>query len=159
MFNFFSSSKKRKDTQSQKLTLKQAIQQLSASNADSIRNFAKILSDYSDHSHWVAIPMENVITNEVVIFEEQGKLYVGMYSDAPSKRFPIIETDINKLLQIVFATDDIAGIVIDPESTQLYLERDFLRKCLSFCEHHKYLRNFENSIKGNPNSTSSNKSD
>lgn len=147
MFNFFSSSKKHKDPLVQKLTLKQAIQQLNTSNEDSIQNFAKVLADYSDHSHWVAIPMENIITNEVVMFEERGKIYVGMYSDAPSKRFPIAETDINKLFQIVFSMDDIAGIVIDLESTQLYLERDFLQKCLAYCAYQKYLPEADDVVK------------
>ena len=139
MINFFSFSKKHKAAQPQKMTLKQAIQQLNPSNEESIRNFAKILSDYSDRSQWISIPMEDIAANEVVLFEECGKIYVGMYSDAPSKQFSIVETDINKLLHIVFTMDNIAGIVIDPESTQLYLERDFLRKCLTYCEYQKYL--------------------
>lgn len=56
MSNFFSFFKKRKDTQPQKLTLKQAVQQLNQSDAESIQNFAKVLSDYSDHSNWVRFP-------------------------------------------------------------------------------------------------------
>lgn len=147
MINFFSFSKKNTDAQSPKMTLKQTIQQLSPNNEESILNFAKILSDYSDHSDWVAIPMEDISTNEVALFEELGKIYVGMYSDIPSKRFSIVETDINKLFHIVFTMDNIAGIVIDPESTQLYLERDFLRKCLAYCEYQKYLPEADDIIK------------
>lgn len=139
MSNFFSFFKKRKDTPPQKLTLKQAIQHLSISDTESIQIFAKVLADYSDHSNWVAIPMADISTNEVALFEERGKLYAGMYSDVPSMRFSIVETDINKLLHIIFTVDAIAGIVIDPESTALYLERDFLRKCLTYCEYQKYL--------------------
>ena len=147
MSNFFSFFKKRKDTPPQKLTLKQAVQQLNQPDAESIQNFAKVLSDYSDHSNWVAIPMEDISANEVALFEERGKIYVGMYSDVPTERFSITETDINKLLHIVFTMDAIAGIVIDPESTQLYLERDFLRKCLTYCEYQKYLPEADDIVK------------
>lgn len=139
MINFFSFAKKNKEAPPPKMMLKQAIQQLSPSNEKSMQNFAKVLSSFSDHSQWVAIPMEDIATNEIAMFEEHGKIYVGMYSDIPSKRFPVVETDINKLFHIVFTMDVIAGIVIDPESTQLYLERDFLRKCLAYCEYEKYL--------------------
>ena len=139
MINFFSFAKKNKEAPPPKMMLKQAIQQLNPANEKSIQNFAKVLSDYSDHSNWIAIPMEDISTNEVALFEERGNIYVGMYSDIPSKRFSIVETDINKLFHIVFTMDNIAGIVIDPESTQLYLERAFLRKCLAYCEYEKYL--------------------
>ena len=74
MSNFFSFFKKRKDTPPQNLTLKQAVQQLNQSDAESIQNFAKVLSDYSDRSQWVAIPLEDIETNELVMFEERGKI-------------------------------------------------------------------------------------
>lgn len=147
MINFFSFSKKNEETQTPKMTMKQAIQQLSPNNEESIQNFAKVLSDYSDHSNWIAIPMEDISTNEVALFEERGNIYVGMYSDVPSKRFSIVETDINKLFHIAFTMDNIAGIVIDPESTQLYLEKDFLRKCLAYCEYQKYLPEADDIVK------------
>lgn len=147
MINFSSFTKKNKEAQPPKMTLKQAIQQLNPNNAESIQNFAKALSDYSDHSSWVAIPMEDISISEVALFEERGKIYVGMYSDMPSKRFPVVETDINKLFHIVFTMYAIAGIVIDPESTQLYLESDFLRKCLIYCEYEKYLPEADEIVK------------
>lgn len=147
MINFFSFAKKSKDAPPPKMMLKQAIQQLNPANKKSIQNFAKVLSSYSDCSQWVAIPMEDITANEIAMFEERGKIYVGMYSDIPSKRFPVVETDINKLFHIVFTMDVIAGIVIDPESTQLYLERDFLRKCLVYCKFEKYLPEAEEIVK------------
>ena len=147
MINFFSFVKKNKEASPPKMMLKQAIQQLNPANEKSIQNFAKALSDYSDHSSWVAIPMEDISISEVALFEERGKIYVGMYSDMPSKRFPVVETDINKLFHIVFTMYAIAGIVIDPESTQLYLESDFLRKCLIYCEYEKYLPEADEIVK------------
>lgn len=132
---------KHKEAHTQRLTLNDAIHQLSPSKEESIQLFAKVLSNCSDSSQWVSIPLENTTTNELVKFEERGRLYVGMYSDIPSMRFSAVITDINKLFHVIFTTEEISGIVIDPETTQLYLEKDFLRKCLIYCKYHKYLPN------------------
>jgi hypothetical protein len=105
-----------------------------------IQFFAEVLAEYSDKSIWVAIPLENVESdNELVLFYESKKIYAGIYSDKPTPRFSGIITDINKLFQIVLSDDRIDGIVIDPESTQLYLEKKFLLHCLSLCKYNNYL--------------------
>lgn len=105
-----------------------------------IQSFAEVLAKYSDESTWVAIPLEEPEgTFEPILFEEVGKAYVGMYSANPGSRFPGIVTDINKLFHVVFSNDFINGIVIDPESAQLFLEKEFILHCLSLCKHRNYL--------------------
>lgn len=118
--------------------LAQAIKMLDEKNSESIRCFAEVLAEYSDNARWVAIPLNDVRSYEIALFEERGKIYAGMYSGKPSHRFPSVETDINKLLHVIIANNKLDGIVVDPETTQLYLDRGFLMKCLSLCKYKKY---------------------
>ena len=66
------------------------------------------------------------------ILENQGKAYAAMNSDNSEVKTPgsIVMTDINKLLSPVFENPAIGGIVIDPDTTSLCLDKGFILKCI-----------------------------
>lgn len=70
----------------------------------------------------------------MTIIESRGKHFAAMFSD-PSEisnpdKVSIVLTDINKLIEPVFHNENIDGIVIDPYTTSLFLEKPFLLKCI-----------------------------
>ena len=66
--------------------------------------------------------------------EENDKYYVAMLSDMSenikNSNVKIVVTDINKLLDQVFSNNDIAGIVIDPYTSCMFIEKYTLQKIL-----------------------------
>ena len=104
---------------------------LEENNPANIRAFSRILGTCINEKVWLHMP---VIPDEhgeqLVLLESRGKSYAAVYSD-PSQALAkgrILWTDINNLIDPVFATPDIAGIVIDPETTVLYLDKRFILK-------------------------------
>ena len=90
---------------------------------------------YIDDGTWVYMPGVNDENGfRFKLLESRGKYFALMFSDQTEIRNPgnesIISTDINKLMGPVFQRDDIAGIMIDPYTTGLCLEKVFLQKCI-----------------------------
>ena len=111
-----------------------AISELKRSQSpDVIRKLSVVLKEYVDTGAWVPIPtVSDVKGYQLRIISSNGKPFAAMYSD-PSEvkaNTEIMTTDINKLLEPVFANTELAGIIIDPDSTSLCIEKGFFLKCI-----------------------------
>ncbi len=118
------------------LKLKKAIRGLkSEPSARNIITFAMALKAIVDQGEWVPVPGtqdgENV---SIKIIESNGKYFAAMLSDyGEVKKMDhgdVAVTDINKLIELVFHNETLNGIIIDPFTTSLCLEKQFLLKCL-----------------------------
>ncbi len=108
---------------------------LSSQRNDNIKIFSKVLKGYIDDGTWVHMSGKQGEKGFLMtVIERRGKHFAVMFSD-PSEiknqnEGNIVLTDINKLLESVFQNINIDGIVIDPDSTSLCLEKPFLLKCI-----------------------------
>lgn len=94
---------------------------------------SRVLKVYVDESTWVPMPTINDPNGyRLRIVEARGKPYAAMYSDQTEIKASgsIVMTDINKLLEPVFENPEIAGIIIDPETTSLCIDKGFFLKCI-----------------------------
>ena len=95
---------------------------------------ARILRSYVAAGTWIHIPGEQDENGfRLKVIASRGKHFAGMYSDSFEMRGgkqSIVVTDINKLLDPVFANPRIDGIVIDPDTYSLCLEKPYLLRCL-----------------------------
>ena len=94
---------------------------------------SRILKAYVDGGTWVPMPIiDDPNGYRLRIVEARGKPYAVMYSNQTEIKASgnIVMTDINKLLELVFANPEIAGIIIDPETTSLCMDKGFLLKCI-----------------------------
>ncbi|MBQ5956286.1 MAG: hypothetical protein IJL46_01810 [Clostridia bacterium] len=108
---------------------------LSSQSPDNMRGFAKVLKSYIDDGTWIHMPCKKYEKGfRMRIVDSRGKHFAALYSDASEIRNKgkddIVLTDINKLIEPVFQNTDIDGIVIDPDTTSLCLEKHFLLKCI-----------------------------
>ena len=96
--------------------------------------YQQILKEYTDRGEWVHMLLKSADTHELALTESQNKVYAIMLSDASEFRkdsgYSIVLTDINKLIDAVFSNPDIDGILIDPFSTMLYMDKSFLLKSI-----------------------------
>lgn len=97
--------------------------------------FAKTISSYVENGTWVHMPIhQDEKGYRLKIIESRGKHYAAMCSDESEVKkdseFNIVVTDINKLIEPVFQNKYIDGIVINPYTTVLCLDKEFLLKCL-----------------------------
>ena len=88
-----------------------------------------------DNGAWVNMPCKKEGGRYALkIVEERGKHFAVMFSDQSEARFydgyDMLITDINNLLDPVFSNDDIDGIILDPFTTSLCLEKKYLLRCL-----------------------------
>lgn len=99
-----------------------------------MERFAIMLRKFADASEWVHIGGENDEHGfRVNLISSRGKMFAAMYTDASEIRASaksVMLTDINKLFEVVFHNDGISGVIIDPDTTSLCLEKGFLLKCL-----------------------------
>jgi len=105
---------------------------------------SRVLKDYVDKGTWVPMPVINDSNgSRLRIVESRGKPYAAMYSDQTEIKASgsIVMTDINKLLEPVFENPEIAGIIIDPETTSLCIDKGLFLKCIL----HGYLPETHNS--------------
>ena len=98
-------------------------------------NFSKVLKYYVENGVWVHMPGKQDDRGFMMkIVQSRGKLYAAMFSDPSEVRNPekldIIVTDINKLLDPVFQDPNISGIVIDPYTTFVCLEKRLILQCI-----------------------------
>lgn len=109
--------------------------------------FSRVLKNYVDDGTWVPIPtIQDAHGYQPHIIESQGNAYAAMYSDQSEVKGSrnVVTTDINKLLGPVFQNPDISGIIIDPETTSLCMDKGFILTCIL----HGYLPNVN--IPGSP---------
>ena len=101
---------------------------------ETIAAFSKVLRSYVDKSSWVYMPGRNDGGDfHFKVLETRGKRFTAMYSDsseAPSDQGEICLAELNRLLYEVFHEPQIAGIVIDPFTAKLCMEKHFLIKCI-----------------------------
>ena len=113
-----------------------AIETLAASpSVENQKNFASIISAYVENGTWVPMPIhQDKKGYRLKIIESRGKHYAAMCSDESEVRkdseFNVLVTDINKLIEPVFQNEHIDGIVINPYTKVLCLDKEFLLKCL-----------------------------
>ena len=107
----------------------------SSQSPDNLRSFAHVIKSYIDNNKWVHIPgNEDEKGFRMTVLERRGNHFAALYSDPTEIRNAqndnILLIDINKLIDLVFQNKDIDGIVIDPDTTSLCLEKPFLLKCI-----------------------------
>ena len=99
------------------------------------KNFAKSLVSYVENNRWVPMPIcEDENGYKFKIIHSRGKRYAALCSDNTHVKkdadFSIAITDINKLIEPVFQNEDVDGIVINPYTTCLCLDKEYLLRCL-----------------------------
>lgn len=113
-----------------------AIEKLeSNASAENQENFAKILNRYVESGTWVYMPThQDEKGYRLKIVASRGGHYAAMCSDSDKikkdKGFDVLNTDINKIFDSVFENENINGIVINPYTSPLFLDKGFLLKCL-----------------------------
>ncbi len=133
-----------------KSELSLAIDKLASSQSvESQRNFANILSSYVENKTWVhMLAHKDEDGYSLKIVERRGKHFAAMCSDETEVKkdpgFVTVLTDINKLIDPVFQNDFLEGVIINPYTSGLCVEKHFLLKCLL---HAKYP---EQKITGSP---------
>lgn len=98
-----------------------------------MRELSKVLRKYVTEGTWIPMPtIQDSKGYRLRIIESRGNAYAAMYSDNSEVKVAgsIVMTDINKLLDPVFENPEIAGVVIDPDTTSLCLDKGFLLKCI-----------------------------
>lgn len=98
-------------------------------------SFAKTLTNYVEAGTWIPMPIHKDENGyRLKIIESHGKHYAAMYSDnthmKKDSEFDVVVTDINKLIDPVFQNSHIDGIVINPYTSCVCLDKKFLLKCL-----------------------------
>ena len=113
-----------------------AIEKLeSNASAENQENFAKILNRYVESGTWIYMPIhQDEKGYRLKIVASRGGHYAAMCSDSDKikkdKGFDALNTDINKIFDSVFENENINGIVINPYTSPLFLDKGFLLKCL-----------------------------
>ena len=90
---------------------------------------AKALRNCLDNKTWLPFPTQKDAKGyQITVVEERNKAYAVMYTAKAEARpgESIATTDIRKLIEPVYQNDDIDGIVINPHSVGLYLEKHAL---------------------------------
>lgn len=98
-----------------------------------LAELSHVLRKYVDEGVWVHMPVvQDSKGYQIRIKESRGQGYAVMYSCQSEVKAPgdIMVSDINKLIAPVFANKALAGIVIDPETTGLCLDKGLLLECI-----------------------------
>ncbi len=103
-------------------------------SAESARRFADVLRRYVTEGVWVHVPCkEEGDRFRLAIGESRGMRFAKMFSDPAEIRSSggsVVMTDINRFLDPVFHEPEIDGVVIDPGTTGLCLQKAFLLECI-----------------------------
>lgn len=102
-------------------------------NATGLQIFFDTFQKHIDDEIWLPIPtIKDDNGYQLILIEESGKVYAALYSShtEAQRECSIVMTDLHKLLDPVFDNPAIDGIVIDPDTHLLFLEKDFLRQHL-----------------------------
>ncbi len=113
-----------------------AIEKLeSNASVENQEHFAKIINHYVDNGLWIYMPIHKDENGfRLKIIESRGNHYAAICSDCDKVKkdvcFDSLQTDINKVIESVFENENIDGIVINPYTSPLFLDKGFLLKCL-----------------------------
>jgi len=102
-------------------------------DATVLAELSRILKEYIDNSKCMLVPYKpenNGYRNRIVF--ERGGMFVAIYSDDSEVQSSedVMMLDINEVMTTVFHDSQVAGIIIDPNTTGLCLEKGFLLKCI-----------------------------
>ena len=106
-----------------------------AQTAENIAAFEKIFRKYVEEGCWLPFICYNEEGFRLFIVKERGKYYAAMLSH--TSQLPkdidvkVAITDINKFIDRVFGNEAIDGIVIDPFTTGMFIEKYYLLKIIS----------------------------
>lgn len=103
--------------------------------AENIATFEKIFKKYVDEGCWLPFICYNEEGFRLFIVEERGKYYATMLSH--TSQLPknidvkVAITDINNFLNRVCGNEAIDGIVIDPFTTCMFIEKFYLLRIIN----------------------------
>ena len=106
-----------------------------AQTAENIATFEKIFRKYVDEGCWLPFICYNEEGFRLFIVKERVKYYAAMLSH--TSQLPkdidvkVAITDINKFIDRVFGNEAIDGIVIDPFTTCMFIEKFYLLRIIN----------------------------
>ena len=98
-------------------------------DAEGAQVFFDTFQSHIDNEIWLPVPtIKDDDGYQLILIEELGKVYAALYSShtEAKRKYTIVMTDVRKLLVPVFDIPAIDGIVIDPDTHLLFLEKYFL---------------------------------
>lgn len=102
-------------------------------NSENQKKVFDIFRAYIEEGKWLFSngSIENGKTS-VLLIQEKGKNYIPVYTDKEyvKNKNSIIQTDINKFIESIYSSKEIAGLVINPGSQNLYMEKEYILKVL-----------------------------
>lgn len=94
------------------------------------RHVFSIFRKYVEDGKWLfSIGKMDEKGTRLYTVNERGKQYIPVYTDGKlveKRGGTVFQTDVNKYLQTLYATTDISGLVLNPGSQNLYLEKDYI---------------------------------
>lgn len=120
----------------ERLPLDKAMQQLKQTDSnENIRAFADSFKALVDANAPVYFPVEKTPRgNMLCMLSEKGQYYAVMFSgEETARKTPgteMLHTDINKLIASIFKNDQVAGIVIDPYTMAMYLDKELITRMM-----------------------------
>ena len=113
-----------------------AVNRLAADqSAENRFEFSRVLKSYVDGGVWIYMPGQSSGEGfSIKVLEARGKRFAVMFSDQSETggmdMNEVCLTDINRLLDQVFSDPGLDGIVIDPFTAKLCMEKHFLLRCI-----------------------------
>ena len=154
LFDFFKSESKSNKELENSHPIKIAIQKLKKSqSAINVQEFSNSIYESINSKQWLPILGKNSGDKGFAMdyrFSD-NKAYLSIFTDNKEiKRIPngytIIVTDVNKVIDSVFGNTQIKGIVINPDTDQMFLEKYFLLKVLLHSQYPMHNKNITKPI-------------
>lgn len=122
--------------------LSQAIENFKKQNTEeNQRNLFAVLRKYIEEGKWLFSNCEIKDGNTMVsTIQDNGKYYIPIYTEDKKlkcKCGSVVQTDINKYIESLYATTEISGLVFNPGSQNFCLDKEYLIKIIL---HDKFLR-------------------
>ena len=112
----------------------QAISELMKyNNMESQKKVFDIFRTYVEEGKWLfSSGNVNDGNTSVLTIQEKGKYYIPVYTDGEyvKNNNSVIQTDVNKYIESLYSTKEISGLVINPGSQNLYMEKEYILKIL-----------------------------
>ena len=95
---------------------------------ESNKSFGEALAVAVDKGEWIAAPViPDEHGNRYVIQMNKGRPYIVLYSDEEHYHFEkgmsLMTTDINKIIDSIYESPDLEGLVIDPYTSPIFITR------------------------------------
>ena len=96
--------------------------------------FGYALAEAVKNSEWIAVPViPDERGNRLVIRTNQGLPYVVLFTDEEHYRFEkgmsLMMTDINKIIDSIYASPQLEGFALDPYTSPIFITREQLSDC------------------------------